>query len=1045
MKTPTNRKIACAAIALLVAATSFSQAANGVWTNNISATWSTAASWTNSIIADGAGSTADFSQLDLTAALQVSLDVNRNVGSLIFGDTDTNTAFGTEITAGGGALTLNSPATITVPALGGTSFAQISPVISGTAGLVKNGAGELRLAAVNLFTGGVTVNGGTLYSANATSTTSITNQAITLNNGTTLNVGSSMTGAGYSLFVPANSKATLVSRSGNNGFRDFGGGAGSSLSITNAAVASVIGLTGKMNNGGSISNLSISGLTGGQVRLLVNSTPALDGTTLSNTWVYLERITNYIVTGSLGSSVSFGALSGATGSRLSGGQTGAFGEYRVGAMGVDAQFNGQIDSDVTPTVRRGISLVKVGNGKWTLGGIILNMLGTNANAALRGGNITISNGVLALINSTVLPPGTNFGTGDGNFYATFTICTNAKFDVSGYTAGVYASAPLQKWQGEGAVVGNISFGASNSILSPGRDLIANTLTFSNNLEITNGTINFDISPSLISGNDLINVVGTANVGGPVTVNLGFVGGASSGSYTLLNAPSGLTGSVTGWTVASAFRGAPPTITTTATQVKLNVSAGAGASLVWRGQVNTSWDTGTSNWLNGVTQDKFYTLDSVRFDDSASVLQTNITIAANVAPGTIVVTNSANVYTFSGPSQIVGGTTLDKRGNGSLTILNANSYTGGTTNSGGGDLNIGTQVGALGSGPLTLNGANFVMTNLISSTLANVVVLSTGSSNTFNANGANLPIFGGSMSGSGQLAVYSDQPLAKGWDLSGNNSGFNGTITLASPSCGIVLRFRAVNSASASATYDLGNTANTILGAVNSTAPSTYTLGALKGGSATVLSGHTSSGLGYDVTWEIGGLNTTTTFDGVIQDGTQTGGPNKTALRKVGTGTLTLTGANTYTGNTTVNNGVLKINNPFLALGSSVIIDSTGQLELNFTGTNVVSGLTLAGVAQPNGTYGASGSGAANINNSRFAGTGVLQVGPTLPANITYTTTGNQINLDWPAGQGWKLQCQTNTLGTGLTGTWYDVPGANPPYTVDLDFANPTVFYRLKFP
>ena len=53
----------------------------------------------------------------------------------------------------------------------------------------------------------------------------------------------------------------------------------------------------------------------------------------------------------------------------------------------------------------------------------------------------------------------------------------------------------------------------------------------------------------------------------------------------------------------------------------------------------------------------------------------------------------------------------------------------------------------------------------------------------------------------------------------------------------------------------------------------------------------------------GGNNTSTTFSGVIQDGA-----GVTGLTKVGTGTFTLTGANTYTGGTTISAGTLQIGN-----------------------------------------------------------------------------------------------------------------------------------------
>src|SRR5437660_11615478 len=64
---------------------------------------------------------------------------------------------------------------------------------------------------------------------------------------------------------------------------------------------------------------------------------------------------------------------------------------------------------------------------------------------------------------------------------------------------------------------------------------------------------------------------------------------------------------------------------------------------------------------------------------------------------------------------------------------------------------------------------------------------------------------------------------------------------------------------------------------------------------------------------VGSNNTSTTFSGVIRDGGLGGGAGG-SLTKVGTGALTLSGANTYIGGTAISNGTLVVNN-FNALGN----------------------------------------------------------------------------------------------------------------------------------
>ncbi len=90
---------------------------------------------------------------------------------------------------------------------------------------------------------------------------------------------------------------------------------------------------------------------------------------------------------------------------------------------------------------------------------------------------------------------------------------------------------------------------------------------------------------------------------------------------------------------------------------------------------------------------------------------------------------------------------------------------------------------------------------------------------------------------------------------------------------------------------------------------------------------------------VGGNNLTTTFSGVLQDGGTNGGTSG-SLTKVGTGTLTLTGVNTYTGSTIVNVGTLLVNGSTAA--SSTVVNTGGTLGGTGTvGSTTVTGGTLA--------------------------------------------------------------------------------------------------------
>jgi autotransporter-associated beta strand protein len=103
------------------------------------------------------------------------------------------------------------------------------------------------------------------------------------------------------------------------------------------------------------------------------------------------------------------------------------------------------------------------------------------------------------------------------------------------------------------------------------------------------------------------------------------------------------------------------------------------------------------------------------------------------------------------------------------------------------------------------------------------------------------------------------------------------------------------------------------------------------------------------------------------------------LTKLGAGTMALNGANTYTGNTTVQAGRLRFNSATLADAADVYVASDAILDLNFAGTpDYVHGLFFNGVLQPYGIWGAIGSGA-QYTSSLITGTGRLNVTPLPPA------------------------------------------------------------------
>jgi hypothetical protein len=91
------------------------------------------------------------------------------------------------------------------------------------------------------------------------------------------------------------------------------------------------------------------------------------------------------------------------------------------------------------------------------------------------------------------------------------------------------------------------------------------------------------------------------------------------------------------------------------------------------------------------------------------------------------------------------------------------------------------------------------------------------------------------------------------------------------------------------------------------------------------------------------------------------------------------------------------------------------------------------------------------NTNTLATDGTLRVISTVNTNrtnITFTITGNQLTLTWPADHiGWRLQAQTNPITVGLRTNWADVPGSTTvnSITTTINPANGSVFYRMIYP
>ena len=147
--------------------------------------------------------------------------------------------------------------------------------------------------------------------------------------------------------------------------------------------------------------------------------------------------------------------------------------------------------------------------------------------------------------------------------------------------------------------------------------------------------------------------------------------------------------------------------------------------------------------------------------------------------------------------------------------------------------------------------------------------------------------------------------------------------------------------------------------------------------------------------------------------------------KVAATTLNVTGTN-----------VIQILDPTLTVSTNTLFTYTGTIG----GTNGFGGFLLG--ALPSGVT-------AQLLNTgsalKLAVTSVATIA-TNPTNITFSVSGNTLNLAWPADHlGWMVQ--SNSVNLAVPADWYDLSNtvAGTNYSATMDATKTNVFYRLRKP
>lgn len=430
------------------------------------------------------------------------------------------------------------------------------------------------------------------------------------------------------------------------------------------------------------------------------------------------------------------------------------------------------------------------------------------------------------------------------------------------------------------------------------------------------------------------------------------------SLTFLNAASGLTGGIALENAATLAFEQPTDVALASAITGSGSITKAGAGTLTLSGVNTYTGTTTlaegtlsvsnNNQLGRTTS----TPSGLSFDGGTlevtgtAFTSTNRAIAFGAHGGTIKVADAANSLSLSGT--MTGSGRLTKSGAGTLVLTVSNTSFTGDTYLVGGTLSVSNnnQLGQTSGNPpdLYFDGGTLRVTGSSMTNLGNRVVnwLDGGGGFNIAASGNSFTV-GSALSGTGGLVKSGTGTLV----LSGSNS-YSGDTTVSAGT----LKAGAAGGLSAASAHSIGANGRIDLAGFNAT------IGSLAGSAGAIVTNSATSGTAR---LTAGGNNSSTTYAGVLGNGSRAA----TALTKAGSGTLTLTGANTYTGGTTVAAGTLRIGagGTSGSIAGNVGIDAGGTLAFDRSDNISFTGLSGQGDLRQQG----SGRLTLTGDNSTFTG------------------------------------------------------------------------------
>ena len=609
--------------------------------------------------------------------------------------------------------------------------------------------------------------------------------------------------------------------------------------------------------------------------------------------------------------------------------------------------------------------------------------------------------------------------------------------------------------------GVISGGVGSNVTAINQNSATIGLTINTNaltVKSTGTTLNsgnagaFSVTSAVAGTGDLILNANSTGVIGLAAVNhAGTITNSGTGTGTVTI--SGTIGTnVTGVTQNSA--------TSTLSLTGINTYAGVftlGTGTVSVGSVGNGLAAGNLGAASNATSNLIFDGGTLAITGSGSSDR-----AFTINAGKTATINVAGSQSFAGATGAATNGTLVKLGAGTLALTGASTFTGGLT------INAGTMQGngnaaAFGDGTITLGdntgSSNVTLTTNAASGLiyANPITVAGGNTGLASITSTSQGGFSGAITLSSHDLTVSSQ-TAYGLTFSGGVTG-TGNLTINSTGGGgnTTFSIAAVNHSGTITHSSTVGTGGVISGGVGSNVTAinqnSSTIGlTIQTNALTVNSAGTTLNSGnaaaFSVTSAVAGTGNfivnanstgviglgTTTINhtgSITNSGTGTGtvtisgviGTNVTGVtQNSATSALTLTGTNTYSGDTTVSAGTLSLTKVNSNNESSKVTIATGAfLNLNHALSDTVGTFFIDAVQQAAGTYVADGTQTGlEIGTPRITGTGKLVV-----------SSGSAPNpyAAWAGGAGFHADANGDGVPNGLA--W--ILGASEPSAYALAF------------